>query len=91
VRRAGDTTFPIVRDSRARLVTMPTGAVCAEMLELYQVDGVIAEPAGALATGAVGRAFDDNTGQLTVCVLSGGNNDVNRYADIIERARRHED
>ncbi|MCS7478584.1 pyridoxal-phosphate dependent enzyme [Umezawaea endophytica] len=86
VRRAGDITFPIIRDSGAKLVSVSTAAVCVEMLDLYQVDGIIAEPAGALATSAIGRAFDGDMGGLTVCVVSGGNNDVTRYPDVMERA-----
>ena len=47
VRRAGDVTFPMVRDSGAELLTVAEGAVCTEMLELYQIDGIIAVPAGS--------------------------------------------
>lgn len=85
VRQAGQLTFPLVKD-RATVVTVDTGAVCAEMLALYQTDGVIAEPAGALAPSALGEALHPEPGSVTVCVLSGGNNDVSRYAEIIERS-----
>ena len=51
VRRVGDVTFPLVRDAGAeRRSSLEPGAICTEMLELYQTDGIIAEPAGALAT-----------------------------------------
>ena len=53
VRRAGDVTFPLVRDAHVRLRTVDEGRVCTEMLDLYQTDGIIAEPAGALATAAL--------------------------------------
>ena len=53
---------------------------------LYQTDGIIAEPAGALASGALGTIVSPPPGAVTVCVLSGGNNDVSRYAEILERA-----
>lgn len=39
VRTAGTATFPIVRASGAKLVTVEPGAVCTEMLALYQTDG----------------------------------------------------
>jgi threonine dehydratase len=58
VRRAGDVTFPVVRDSGAALVAVPEGQVCVEMLALYQSDGIIAEPAGALAPAALGTQVD---------------------------------
>jgi threonine dehydratase len=86
VRRVGEVTFPLIRDSGAKLVSLEPGAICAEMISLYQTDGVIAEPAGALATGALGTAITPPPGAVTVCVVSGGNNDVSRYAEILERA-----
>jgi threonine dehydratase len=90
VRRAGDVTFPLVRDSGAELVAVPEGQVCTEMLELYQVDGIIAEPAGALATAALTAGLVPvEPGQTVVCVLSGGNNDVSRYAEVVERSLVH--
>ena len=45
VRRAGAVISPLVRDAHVELVTVPEGHVCTEVLELYQVDGVVAEPA----------------------------------------------
>ena len=90
VRRAGDITYPLVRDARVELVTVPEGQVCTEMLELYQVDGVIAEPAGALASAALtGGVVSVEPGQSVVCLLSGGNNDVSRYAEVLERSLVH--
>jgi threonine dehydratase len=86
VRRVGEVTYPLVRDSGAELVSLAPGAVCAEMLTLYETDGIIAEPAGALATGALGTAASPAPGTQVVCVLSGGNNDVSRYSEILERA-----
>lgn len=86
VRRVGKVTFPLVRDSGATLVSLEPGAICAEMLALYETDGIIAEPAGALASGALGSAVEPAPGSLVVCVLSGGNNDVSRYSEILERA-----
>jgi threonine dehydratase len=60
------------------------------MLELYQTDGLIAEPAGALATAALGNGLEVRPGETVVCLLSGGNNDVSRYGEILERSLVHE-
>ena len=102
VRRAGEVTYPIVRDGVeagvATLTTVAEGRVCMEMLELYQSDGIIAEPAGALAPAALldgpdtllDTVLDVPAGATVVCLLSGGNNDVSRYAEIVERALVHE-
>jgi len=64
------------------------GAVCTEMLELYQNEGIIAEPAGALASAALSE-LDLRPRSRVVCVLSGGNNDVSRYGEILERSLVH--
>jgi threonine dehydratase len=90
VRLAGSVTYPLVRDSGAELTAIAEGAVCTEMLSMYQADGVIAEPAGALATAALGNTVKVEPGQTVVCVVSGGNNDVSRYGEIIERSLVHE-
>ncbi len=90
VRRAGDVTFPLVRDSSAELVAVAEGRVCTEMLALYQSDGIIAEPAGALAAAALGEVVHLPPGQTVLVVLSGGNNDVSRYGEVVERALVHE-
>ena len=90
VRRAGDVTFPLVRDSKAEVVAVAEGRVCTEMLALYQSDGIIAEPAGALAAAALGDVVAVDPGATVLVVLSGGNNDVSRYGEIVERALVHE-
>ncbi len=85
VRRVGAATFDVVRDAGVELLAVPEGRICVEMLALYQSDGIIAEPAGALSPAALDR-LDIPRDATTVCLLSGGNNDVSRYADIVERA-----
>ncbi|WP_093340719.1 threonine ammonia-lyase IlvA [Pseudonocardia ammonioxydans] len=85
VRKVGAATFEAVRDSGVELVAVPEGRICVEMLALYQSDGIIAEPAGALSPSALDQLGIPRNA-TTVCLLSGGNNDVSRYADIVERA-----
>ena len=90
VARAGDTTLPIIAASKAELIAVPEGRVCSEMLTMYQSEGIIAEPAGALAAatlaGSKAPAISITPGETIVCIVSGGNNDVSRYAEIVERA-----
>ncbi|MCO8276875.1 threonine ammonia-lyase IlvA [Actinoplanes sp. TRM 88003] len=91
VRRVGDLTFSIIAGSRPEVVAVPEGRTCQEMLALFQTDGIIAEPAGALAASALGLpglAISPDT--TVMCVLSGGNNDVSRYAEVVERALMYE-
>lgn len=90
VKRIGALPFQVIDAnlSRIHMVIADEGAVCTEMLSLYQNEGIIAEPAGALAvTGLNGVKFEP--GSTVVCIISGGNNDVLRYAEIMERSLIH--
>jgi threonine dehydratase len=86
VRTPGRLTFEVVRDLVDRMVLVDEGKVCTEQLDLYQIDGIVAEPAGALAISALDEVAAHIPGRTVVCVLSGGNNDVARYDEIIERS-----
>jgi threonine dehydratase len=90
VRRPGELTFEVVRDLVPHLVVVEEGRVCTELLDLYQVDGIVAEPAGALALAALDDLTPAVAGSTVVCILSGGNNDVARYDEIIERSLVHQ-
>lgn len=65
------------------------GAISSQMLAMYQNEGIIAEPAGALSVAAL-DGLDLEEGSTVVCVISGGNNDVSRYSEILERSLVHE-
>ncbi|MFC5939209.1 threonine ammonia-lyase IlvA [Corynebacterium choanae] len=90
VARIGDVPYQIVDANRGRIHMMHVseGAVCTEMLELYQNEGIIAEPAGALSVTGLLEA-KPKPGTTVVCVISGGNNDVLRYSEIMERSLVH--
>ncbi|WP_241153804.1 threonine ammonia-lyase IlvA [Nocardioides pantholopis] len=91
VRKAGAWTFDVVRRHSPDLVAVPEGLVAVEMLDLYQSDGIIAEPAGALASAALRlEGLDLAPGSTVVVIVSGGNNDVSRYAEVVERALVYE-
>ncbi|WP_022917624.1 threonine ammonia-lyase IlvA [Ruania albidiflava] len=94
VRRVGDGSYELVQRLGVPMLAVAEGRICAEMLDLYQVEGIIAEPAGALALAAVGPVGSGATvevgpGSTVVCILSGGNNDISRYAEVEERALVH--
>ena len=95
VRRVGEFTFDAIREARIELVRVPEGQICTEMLDMYQTDGIITEPAGALAsaalpTGGVGPRVQIHAGSRVLVIVSGGTNDVSRYAEIVERSLIHE-
>ncbi len=90
VARVGDLTLPLVRELVDEVITVAEGAVCTEMIDLYQSEGIIAEPAGALASAAARQLDGHLPDGPTVCIVSGGNNDVSRYAEVVERSLLYE-
>ena len=90
VKRPGVLTYSIVCDLGLELLSVDEGSVCSEMLDLYQDEGIVLEPAGALSISALGVLGASIAGCTVVCVLSGGNNDVTRYDEIIERSLVYE-
>ncbi|WP_020567325.1 threonine ammonia-lyase [Neolewinella persica] len=85
VRRVGKNNFPIVKAVTEGILLVPEGKVCMTMLELYNEDGLVVEPAGTLAVAALDQ-LGDIKGKTVVCVIGGGNNDITRTAEIQERA-----
>jgi len=90
VARAGALPYAVLSAAgdMVSITTVDEGAVCTAMLDLYQSDGIIAEPAGALSVAALVEA-DIEPGSTVVCLISGGNNDVSRYNEVLERSLVH--
>ncbi|WP_308990768.1 threonine ammonia-lyase IlvA [Mariniflexile litorale] len=86
VKRVGDLTFPICKALLHDMITVPEGKVCQTILELYNKDAIVVEPAGALSIAALDFYSKDIKGKNVVCVVSGSNNDFTRAAEIKERA-----
>lgn len=86
VKKVGFKTFKIARKILDNIAVVPEGKVCATMIELYQNEGIVAEPAGALSITALDDYQKVIKGKTVVCILSGGNNDLSRYPEIIEKS-----
>ncbi len=89
VARPGDLTFEIVSqaiaEGRVRLLKISKNQLCATMADMLQIDGIIAEPAGALSVAALEQVVpwtDDDV----VSVISGGNFDMRRMPKILQHA-----
>jgi threonine dehydratase len=91
VNRAGTLTHAALAAAgdMVSVTTVDEGAVCTAMLNLYQNEGIIAEPAGALSVTALMENDVVEPGSTVVCLISGGNNDVSRYGEILERSKVH--
>lgn len=86
VKRVGDLTFNICKTNLHHMMTLPAGKVCETILELYNKDAIVVEPAGALSISALDFYAEDLKGKNVVCVVSGSNNDITRTSEIKERA-----
>lgn len=89
VKRAGDLNFQICRETLYDVATVEEGKVCETILQLYNREAIVAEPAGALSIAALDDYADQIKGKTIVCVVSGGNNDITRTEEIKERALLH--
>lgn len=90
VKKVGDITFEFCKDAISKMLLVPEGKVSTTILQLYTEDAIVAEPAGALSIAALEQYADHLKGKTVVCVISGGNNDIDRMQEIKERSLLHE-
>ena len=86
VRQVGALPFEICKEFLDDLVHVPEGKICQAILDLYNKEGIVAEPAGALAIAALDLVEYDLKNKNIGVLLCGGNNDILRMPEIKERA-----
>ncbi|NBA88821.1 threonine ammonia-lyase [Emticicia sp. CRIBPO] len=90
VKRVGDKTYQIVKNKLDDILLIPEGKVCSTILQLYNEEAIVAEPAGALSVSALDFIRDKIKGKNVVCIIGGGNNDITRTEEIKERSLLYE-
>ena len=90
VRQVGDKTFQIAQQVVDDMILVPEGKVCTTILQLYNEEGIVAEPAGALTIAALDFYREQIKGKNIVCIISGSNNDITRTEEIKERSLLYE-
>ncbi len=90
VKRVGDLSFQICKEVLDGIISIPEGKVCTSILQLYNDSAIVLEPAGALPIAALDFYKDEIKGKNIVCILSGGNNDIDRMQEIKERSLLYE-
>jgi threonine dehydratase len=90
VKRVGDRTFAICKNILSDMCLVPEGKACTTILQLYNTDAIVVEPAGALSISALDFYKDQIKGKNVVCVVSGSNNDIDRMQEIKERSLLYE-
>lgn len=86
VKKVGELTYPICSYYLDNMITVEEGKVCQTILDLYNRDAIVVEPAGALTIAALDDYKDEIKGKNIVCIIGGSNNDITRTAEIKERA-----
>ncbi|HFR3432721.1 TPA: threonine ammonia-lyase IlvA, partial [Streptococcus suis] len=90
VQKVGKSTYEVARKYVDRLIGVDEGWISGTILDLYSKLGIVAEPAGAATIAALEVVKDKIKGQTICCIISGGNNDINRMPEMEERALIYE-
>lgn len=90
VKRVGGLTYEICSKALDDIVKVPEGKACTAILELYNENAIVVEPAGSLPVAALDLYRDQIRGKTVVCIISGGNNDIDRMQEIKERSLIYE-
>ena len=90
VKKVADKTFEICKDKLNEIVLIPEGKVCTTILNLYNKQAIVVEPAGALTIASLHFLKEKLKGKNVVCIVSGSNNDIMRTEEIRERSLLYE-
>ena len=89
VKKVGDLNFKICQEHLDEMATVHEGKICQTILDMYNKDAIVVEPAGAMTVAVLEQYREEIAGKNVVCLLSGSNNDITRTEEIKERALLH--
>ncbi len=90
VQKVGGVNLSICKRVLDDIILVPEGKICTKILELYNYEAIVVEPAGALSIAALDFYAEQIIGKNVVCILSGSNNDITRTEEIKERSLLYE-
>ena len=90
VKKVGKQTYEVCKDTLDKIILVPEGKVCTTILQLYNEEAMVVEPAGVLSIAALDFIADEIKGKKVVCIVSGSNNDIERTEEIKERSLMYE-
>ncbi len=90
VKRVGDITFSFCKEAIDDMHLVPEGKICTTILQMYNEEAIVVEPAGAMSVAALDDYAEQIKGKHIVCIVSGGNNDIARMQEIKERSLTYE-
>ena len=86
VKRVGDLNFNICKENLTQMTTVHEGKICQTILDMYNKDAIVVEPAGAMTVAVLDQYREEIKGKNVVSLVSGSNNDITRTEEIKERA-----
>lgn len=90
VKRVGQFTYQLCSEVLDSMLSVAEGKVCTTILKLYNEDAIVVEPAGALSVAVLDLCKEQIKGKKVVCIISGGNNDIDRMGEIKEQSLLYE-
>tara|TARA_Y100000739_G_scaffold229466_1_gene244289 strand:+ start:77 stop:1084 length:1008 start_codon:yes stop_codon:yes gene_type:complete len=87
VKKVGTYSFNFCKDYLDELILVDEGEICKSILDLKKIEGITAEPAGAMSTAALRQFKNEIFNKNVVCLICGGNNDELRMPEIRMRAK----
>ena len=90
VKKAGMLTYEICKEVLDDIILVPEGAVCTSIIDMYNKNAIVVEPAGALSVAALRFYADQIQGKRVACIVSGSNNDIIRMEEIREKSLLYE-
>jgi threonine dehydratase len=90
VKKVGELNFPICKKNLDDIILIDEGHVCSKILQMYNENGLIIEPAGVLSLCALDIMSENIKNKNIVSIISGGNSDVFRMPEIMERSLLYE-
>ena len=89
VKKVGALNFELCKQHLDEMATVHEGKICQTILDMYNKDAIVVEPAGAMTVAVLDQYRNEIAGKNVVCLLSGSNNDITRTEEIKERALLH--
>src|SRR5690606_28547980 len=89
-KKVGALTYKISSKQLDSIKPINKGKICTTIIQLYNKDAIMAEPAGALSIAALEFHKEEIKGKKVVCIVSGGNNDIDRMSEIKEMSLLYE-
>ncbi len=90
VKKAGALTYEVCKKVLDDIIIVPEGAVCTTIINMYNKNAIVVEPAGALSVAALRFYADKIRGKNIACIVSGSNNDIIRMEEIREKSLLYE-